>query len=39
MIKSSQSDPYSNDFKDFIVHKDATSTRQSVEWGMRMIQA
>ena len=39
MIKSSQTDPFSNDLNDFVVHKDATSMRQSAEWGMRMVQA
>ena len=34
MIKSSKSDPCPNDFNDFVIHKDATSMRQSAEWGI-----
>ena len=39
LIKSSQTDPESNDPADFIVNNEATSMRQSAEWGMRALQS
>ena len=39
LIKSSQSDPWSDDINDYIVNTEATSMRQSAEWGMRMLQS
>ena len=39
LIKSSQTDPDSDDPNDFVVNTEATSMRQSAEWGMRAIQS
>ena len=39
LIKSSQADPLSNDPAALAVNREATSMRQSAEWGMRAIQA
>ena len=39
LIKSSQTDPEFNDDNDFAVNTEATSMRQSAEWGMRAIQS
>lgn len=39
LIKSSQSNPYTNNLNDYLVNRDATSMRQAAEWGMRMIQS
>ena len=39
LIKSSQADPVSNDRMAFVVNQEATSMRQSAEWGMRALQA
>lgn len=38
LIKSSQSDPVSDDPDDYIVNDEATSMRQAAEWGMRAFQ-
>ena len=39
LIKSSQSDPDSDNPLDYIVNSEATSMQQSAEWGMRAVQA
>ena len=39
LIKSSQADLVSNDPMAFVVNQEATSMRQSAEWGMRALQA
>ena len=39
LIKSSDSDPVTNNPNDIIVNKQATSMRQSAEWGMRGFQS
>ena len=39
LIKSSQSDPISDDPNDLVINREATSMRQSAEWGMRGFQA
>ena len=39
LIKSSQTDPDTDDANDYVVNTEATSMRQSAEWGMRAIQS
>ena len=39
LIKSSQTDPETDYSHDYVVNTEATSMRQSVEWGMRAIQS
>ena len=39
LIKSSQTDPESDNPNDYRVNAEATSMRQSAEWGMRAIQS
>ena len=39
LIKSAQIDPLTNDVNDIVVNCEATSHRQSAEWGMRALQA
>ena len=39
LIKSSQTDPDSDDHNDYVVNEEATSMRQSAEWGMRAFQS
>ena len=39
LIKSSQSDPTTDDPNDLIINHEATSMRQSAEWGMRALQS
>ena len=39
LIKSSQQHPMTDDPNDIIVNREATSMRQSAEWGMRALQS
>ena len=39
LIKSSQTDLETDDAHDYVVNTEATSMRQSAEWGMRAIQS
>ena len=39
LIKSSQTDPILDDFHDYEINDQATSMRQSAEWGTRALQA
>ena len=39
LIRLSQADPDSDNPNDYIVNSEATSMRQSAEWGMRALQS
>jgi hypothetical protein len=39
IIRSSENDYHSTNARELLIHKEATSLRQSAEWGMRAIQS